>query len=37
MLANRNDRIFLCHASEDGSRVEMIYRKLEISPLESLD
>jgi len=28
MLANRNDRIFLCHASEDVSQVEMIYRKL---------
>jgi uncharacterized protein (TIGR02145 family) len=28
MLANRNDRIFLSHASEDGRQVEMIDRKL---------
>jgi uncharacterized protein (TIGR02145 family) len=28
MSANRNDRIFLCHASEDGSRVEMIDQRL---------
>jgi uncharacterized protein (TIGR02145 family) len=33
MLANRTDRIFLCHASEDGSHVEMIHQKLKSARL----
>jgi uncharacterized protein (TIGR02145 family) len=33
MPVNRSDRIFLCHASEDGSQVEMIHRKLKAARL----
>jgi uncharacterized protein (TIGR02145 family) len=33
MLANRGDRVFLCHASEDGDEVERIYRSLKSAGL----
>ena len=33
MHTNRGDRIFLCHASEDGSQVEMIYQSLKSAGL----
>src|SRR5580658_1115531 len=33
MLANRGDRVFLCHASEDGDAVERIYRSLQSAGL----
>lgn len=33
MLADRNERIFLCHASEDGERVACIHRQLKAAGL----
>jgi uncharacterized protein (TIGR02145 family) len=33
VLTNRSDRIFLCHASEDGSRVEVLHQRLKSAGL----
>jgi uncharacterized protein (TIGR02145 family) len=33
MVARRSDRIFLCHASEDGNRVEVIHQRLKSARL----